>query len=223
MSENKDKLLEHDYDGIQELDNDLPRWWVGMFVGCIIWSVLYMGYYHIANIGYLSDDEYKLELDASYVRPAQLDAKLLGFLPEYHSPNYSPNGDLTPWQIAQGLNLPAYVELNRDDDTTVYIALVDEESLTEGHTVFVRNCASCHGNLGEGGVGPNLTDDYWLHGNDITSVVKSIGYGYPTKGMISWRGMIKPEQILMVASHVQTLKGTNPPNPKAPQGDLVTE
>lgn len=223
MTDNKDKLLDHDYDGIKELDNDLPRWWLGLFYFSIVWAVLYMMYYHVTGLGYSQEEEYLSEMNPNYVRVEPANAKLLGLLPEYHIPNYKPGGDFTPRKALLGEDLEPYVEMTRESDTTAYVALTDQASLATGQDLFVKNCASCHGNLGEGGVGPNLTDQYWLHGSDITDVVKSVGYGYPTKGMIAWRGMLKPEQILLVASHVVTLRGTNPPNQKAPQGELVTE
>lgn len=218
-----DKLLDHDYDGIQELDNDLPRWWLGLFYFTIVWAVIYMLYYHVTGLGYLQDEEYLAEMDPNYVRVEPADAKLLGVFPEYRTPNYNPAGDFTPRKAILGEDVEPFVEMTRESDTSIYVALTDPAALATGQDLFVKNCASCHGNLGEGGVGPNLTDQYWLHGSDITSVVKSVGYGYPTKGMIAWRGMLKPDQILTVSSHVLSLIGTNPPNPKAPQGDLVTE
>lgn len=223
MNDDKDKLLDHDYDGIQELDNDLPRWWLGLFYFSIIWGTLYFVYYHVTGIGYTSTEQYLAEMDPNYQRVQPLDAKFLGIIPQYRSPEYTPGGDYTPRKALMGQGIAAYVELSRDADTTQYAALTDPASLKTGHEIFIKNCASCHGNLGEGGVGPNLTDDYWLHGDGITNIVKTIGYGVPAKGMISWRGLLKPDQILMAASHVLTLRGTNPPKAKAPQGELVTD
>jgi len=216
-----DKLMDHDYDGIKELDNDLPRWWTYLFYATIIWAVLYMLYYHVFDIGYLSSDEYKKEMNPAYVRPASADARLLGILPEYHSPMYNPNGDWTPLKGSSGAKVEEYVELTAESDTITYAAVDDAASLEEGDQIFQKYCAQCHGKLGEGGIGPNLTDDYWIHGGQFTDIVKSIKYGYPAKGMISWRGTLNSEQIIKAASHVATLRGTNPPNAKAPQGELV--
>ncbi len=223
MSENQDKLLSHDYDGIRELDNDLPRWWVWLFYLCIIWSVLYLLYFHVFHIGYLSADEYNKEMDPTYVRVSEADLKFWGVLDEYHSPLFNPAGDMTPRKALLMKGESAFAVVTRESDTTTYVALTDEESIAAGKKIFTQNCVSCHGTFGEGGIGPNLTDDYWLHGAGMTNVTKSVMYGYPSKGMISWRGFLKPEQILQVASYVLTLRGTNPPNPKAPQGDLVAE
>ena len=82
------------------------------------------------------------------------------------------------------------------------------------------NCAVCHGQLGEGGVGPNFTDAYWVHGGDIKDLFRTIKYGVPEKGMISWSSQLRPAEMQKVASYILTLQGTDPPNQKAPEGEL---
>lgn len=223
MAEYKDELLEHEYDGIQEMDNNLPKWWLYLFVFTIGWAILYMLYYHLFNIGYLQEDEYRREMDANYVRVSQSDLKVLGILPEYHSPYFNPGGDVTPRSLFTSSQKGVRIIMTAANDTITYMALTDPVSLADGRTIFLKDCAQCHGKLGEGGVGPNMTDDYWLHGADISSIVRSIKYGYPSKGMVSWLGTLKEEDIIKTASFVQTLRGTNPPNARAPQGDLITE
>ena len=218
-----DKLLDHEYDGIRELDNDLPRWWLWLFYLTIVWGVVYFVYYHVIDAGYLQADEYRLEMDPNYDRVATEEPKFMGLLKEYHSPLFVPGGDMTPRKLLLAGPQETFVEVSRESDTVVYTALADELSLAGGKEVFLKNCISCHGASGEGGIGPNLTDRYWLHGADMTSMVKSVKYGYPAKGMISWRGFLKSDQIIQVSSYVMTLKGTNPPNGKAPQGELVEE
>jgi cytochrome c oxidase cbb3-type subunit 3 len=101
--------------------------------------------------------------------------------------------------------------------------MADATGIAEGDKLFHSNCYACHGAKGEGGVGPNLTDKYWLHGGTINDVFKTIKYGWPDKGMQSWEKMYSPVQIKNLASYIKTLAGTNPPNPKAPQGDLFVE
>jgi cytochrome c oxidase cbb3-type subunit 3 len=221
MMESDDKLMDHNYDGIKELDNDLPGWWMYLFYITIIWSALYMFYYHVFDIGYLSPDEYKKEMNSAYVRPAAENARLLGLLPEYRSPLYNPNGDWTPLREASGIKVEAYVEYTTESDTITYVAVEEASALETGNQLYQKNCAQCHGRLGEGGIGPNLTDSYWIHGGTFSDVVKSVKYGYPAKGMIPWRGNLNPEQIIQVSSHIAALRGTDPPNAKAPQGDLV--
>ena len=218
--EDKDKMTDHEYDGIRELDNDLPRWWLYMFYISIVIAVVYMFYYHVFDIGYLSADEYKKEMDPNYQRVKEADAKLLGVFHEYHSPYYNP-GETTP--ASEAGDRGEYVELSAASDTMTYLALTEAAAIESGKKVYDKNCVQCHGKLGEGGIGPNLTDEYWLHGGDVTDIVKTIKYGFPAKGMVAWRGTIRPEQILEVSSYIKTIHGTNPPNAKGPQGDLVSE
>jgi cytochrome c oxidase cbb3-type subunit III len=104
-------------------------------------------------------------------------------------------------------------------DTANLVAMTDEASLNAGKEVFTKNCVACHLAQGQGLVGPNLTDEFWIHGCSIQKIVATITIGVPDKGMISWKDQLNPEQIKQVASYILTLKGTNPPNPKAPQGD----
>ena len=101
------------------------------------------------------------------------------------------------------------------------VALTDPASLEAGNAIFQKNCASCHGNAGQGGIGPNMTDDYWIHGAGMDNMVHTIKVGVPAKGMISWQPVLSEEEILQVASFILALHGTNPPSPKKPQGDKV--
>jgi cytochrome c oxidase cbb3-type subunit 3 len=100
--------------------------------------------------------------------------------------------------------------------------LVSEATLLESaKAVYVQNCQACHGSAAEGGVGPNLTDEYWLHGGSVQAIFKTIKYGVPQKGMIAWQQKLKPDEIQNVASYILSLQGTNPANGKEPQGDKV--
>jgi cytochrome c oxidase cbb3-type subunit 3 len=101
--------------------------------------------------------------------------------------------------------------------------LVKEEPLlAQAKTIYEQNCQACHGAAGEGGVGPNLTDEYWLHGGDVKEVFKTIKYGIPQKGMIAWQQKLKPDEIQSVASYILSLQDTHPANAKEPQGEKVT-
>jgi cytochrome c oxidase cbb3-type subunit 3 len=100
------------------------------------------------------------------------------------------------------------------------VLLTDDESLSSGEDIFETNCVVCHLSKGQGLVGPNLTDDYWIHGGSLEDIVRTITDGVPAKGMISWKTQISSRQILEVASYITTLRGTNPPDPKAPEGEL---
>ncbi len=95
------------------------------------------------------------------------------------------------------------------------------ESIAAGQAIFTQNCAACHGGVGEGGIGPNLTDDYWLHGGELKDVFKTVKYGVLDKGMVPWEQSLTPGQIAEVSNYILTLRGTNPPNAKEPQGEKV--
>ena len=97
------------------------------------------------------------------------------------------------------------------------------QDLAKGKELFAASCAACHGQKGEGLVGPNLTDEYWLHGGSIGDVFKIIKYGVPAKGMVAWDKQLNPLQMQQVSSYILSLQGTNPPNAKEPQGDKVVQ
>jgi len=191
--------FEHEYDGIRELDNVLPPWWLWMFYATIVFSIIYLVHYHISpikafeNIGFIGpgvgqEELYKMEMEQA----------------EKEKQAY----------LAQMAN-----KVNEENVT----ALTDPAEIAEGKNIFLTNCATCHGKEGQGGAGPNLTDDYWLHGGGIKNVFKTIKYGVPQKGMIAWETQLSPKQIQQVASYILTLRGTNPPGAKEPQGELWKE
>jgi len=105
---------------------------------------------------------------------------------------------------------------------------IDENTIKEdtgssivsaGQSIYTANCVACHGDKGQGVVGPNLTDEFWLHGGKISNIFKTIKYGVPDKGMISWEKTLSPKQIADVSNYIISLKGSKPANGKAPQGD----
>lgn len=108
---------------------------------------------------------------------------------------------------------------DRVDENTVKV-LTASNDLDAGQEIFVEYCAACHGQQGEGGVGPNFADRYWIHGGTINDLFRTVRYGVPAKGMVSWEGQLSPRQIAQVSSYILTLEGTNPPNQKEPQGEL---
>lgn len=185
----KDIIMDHNYDGIQELDNDLPPWWKALFYACIVIAFGYLGVYHWWG-----------ETDGEPVSIA-----------EYHY-------DVKQAEIAKKEYLATMA--NAIDETNVEV-LTDAESIASGKSSYSANCLACHGGAGEGGVGPNLTDEYWLHGGDVKDIFKVIKYGVPAKGMLAWEAKFTPAQLQELASYILTLQGTNPPNGKAPQGDKV--
>jgi cytochrome c oxidase cbb3-type subunit 3 len=94
----------------------------------------------------------------------------------------------------------------------------DARAMAAAKEVFAVRCAVCHGPEGQGLIGPNLTDDYWLHGGTLVEIRRTISEGVPEKGMVPWKDQLKPEELSQMAAYVSALSGTNPPNPKPPQG-----
>ncbi|MCS6819203.1 MAG: c-type cytochrome, partial [Chitinophagales bacterium] len=186
VEKEKDILFDHEYDGIRELDNNLPPWWKYGFYITIIWSIIYLGYYHLFG-GPSSEDEYIASVEKG---KAEVEAYL------------------------------KKVAMNVDENT---VTLADASGIKEGKSIYESNCATCHGKMGEGNAGPNLTDDYWIHGGSLKDIFKTVKYGVVAKGMKSWQAELSPVDIRNVVSYVKTLRGTNPPNAKAPEGQLYQE
>jgi cytochrome c oxidase cbb3-type subunit 3 len=107
------------------------------------------------------------------------------------------------------------------DPAAALVAFTDAENLAAGKAIFTEKlCATCHGNLGEGNaIGPNLTDEFWIHGGSFQNIVDIITIGAPAKGMTPFKDQLKPEQIVQVSSYIASLKGSNPANAKAAQGE----
>jgi cytochrome c oxidase cbb3-type subunit III len=174
---NEPLLPGHDADGIRELDNLLPRWWVWLFYLTTIFAVVYMGYYHVFRAGDLQA--------AEYAKEAQRGEEIK-------------NASLARFESSIGTLAPEN----------------GQAILAKGQHVYLQMCAPCHRPDGGGLVGPNLTDDYWIHGSNYVDSVKTIVNGVPEKGMLTWRGVLKPNEIQEVASFIYTLRGTHPANPK---------
>jgi cytochrome c oxidase cbb3-type subunit 3 len=189
LEQEKDILLDHDYDGIRELDNPLPPWWVALFWITIIFAVIYWGYYHTFDKGMNQAEEYAYEMETA-------EDAVANFLSE------------------KGESV---------DESSV-TALTDEPALTRGKEIYDSKCVACH-NIDGGGntIGPNLTDNYWIHGGSIQDIFKTVKYGVPEKGMLSWETQLGPADIQKVSSYIKSLVGTIPADPRAPQGELYVE
>jgi cytochrome c oxidase cbb3-type subunit 3 len=97
----------------------------------------------------------------------------------------------------------------------------DEVAIEAGSAIYQTNCMPCHGAAGEGGIGANLTDAYWIHGNSYTSMFEIVTDGVLEKGMTPWGSILSVEERAQVVAYVASLQGTNPPNAKAPEGELI--
>ena len=184
----KDIDLSHDYDGIRELDNRLPPWWIAAFALTILFSAVYLWRYHVSHSAPLMIEELEISLKKAAEEKAAYLAK----------------------------------SANNVDESTV--AMLDAGGIAQGRQLFVQNCVACHGSDGQGAsVGPNLSDEYWLHGGSINDVFKTIKYGVVEKGMRSWKDDLSPMQMAQLASYIKSIQGQKFPNAREPQGNKYEE
>ena len=178
-------LLDHDYDGIKELDNNLPPWWVYLFYASIIFGVVYMVRFEV-----LGADNQEMELKKE-IAQAKIDVA------EY---------------------MKTAPDMMDEETVTVLTAAADLET---GKGIYTTNCAACHRADAGGQIGPNLTDDYWILGGGIKNIFHTlVNGGRDGKGMISWKGTLKPKEMQKVASYIMSLKGSDPKEAKAPEGEI---
>ncbi len=185
IEEEGEIIIDHNYDGIKELDNKLPPWWVYLFYATIIFGVVYLARFHIFG-GYDQDLEYEREVAAAQAA-----------IEEYK-------------KTAKDLV-----------DVNTVVLLTEASDLNAGKAIFEVNCVVCHMADGGGGIGPNLTDEYWISGGGIKNVFNTISEGGRAgKGMVAWKQTLKPAEMAQVASYLLTFQGTTAANPKAPEGEI---
>lgn len=180
-----DNLLDHNYDGIQEYDNPMPRWWVWIFWATIAFAVLYYFDFTGRIRGPGNVREYEAQLsDAARRWP-------------------------TPAETV--------------DPSALAVLARQPQALADGQAVFASTCAVCHRPDGGGLIGPNLTDEYWIHGATLLDIRRTVADGVLDKGMPGWSKTLKPDQVNAVAVYVASLGDTHPKDPKPPQGVKVDE
>lgn len=185
IEEEGEIILDHNYDGIRELDNRLPPWWIYLFYITIVFGVVYLVRFHIFN-DYDQQTEFEQEMAEARIA-----------IEEYK-------------KTAKDLIDVNTVEL-----------LTEASDLNAGKVIFEGNCAVCHMNDGGGGIGPNLTDDYWILGGGIRNVFNTVSEGGRSgKGMVAWKTSLKPSEMAQVSSYILSLHGTTPANPKNPEGEI---
>ncbi len=178
-----DRLIKgHSYDGIQELDNDLPPWWKWLFYITVAIGIVYLIRLWVFEADDLiQEKEFEKEMaEAASMMPAQ--------------------SQTTEFEL---------------------VVLTDEVSLANGKATFDKICSVCHLADGGGLVGPNFTDDYWIHGNSLEEIWAIVENGVLEKGMIAYKDQLSPQQRLEVINYIISLHGTTPANPKAPEGELL--
>lgn len=180
--------LHHDYDGIRELDNNIPAWWKYAFYGTIVIGAVYMYRMFVSNT---MPDQITELIHANQVAQLQMDEYLKN-------------------------------SANNIDEKTV--VMQDAAGVTSGAKIYIdKGCNACHGAKGEGGVGPNLTDEYWIHKGSIKDIFYSVKYGWPEKGMKAWNTDLSPQEIAQVSSYIKSIHGTKPANAKEPQGEIYND
>ncbi|WP_367865820.1 cbb3-type cytochrome c oxidase N-terminal domain-containing protein [Pedobacter sp. WC2423] len=187
LEEEKNLVMEHKFDGIAELNNPTPAWFMILFYGTIIFAIGYLLTYDVLGFGKSQEEEYIAEIE-------QAAESKVAFL-------------ANPANVKNAVN-----ENNMEQSK-------DEAVIKNGASLFANRCTPCHGEHAEGLVGPNLTDEYWLHGGKAKDVFKTIKYGVPEKGMIAWEKSLSAQQISDLTNYVLSLKGTKPAGAKAPQGN----
>lgn len=187
VEKEEDILLDHDYDGIKELDNSLPPWWKYGFYLTIVIGVFYIWYFHFGS------------------GPSQLE--------EFQA------------EVRKGeAEVAEYLAKSADNVDENSVVMLGDADIQAGMGLFGTNCVACHAADGGGNaVGPNLTDAYWLHGGSIKDIFTTVKYGWPAKGMKSWKDDFSPKQIAQLASYIKSLQGTTPAAPKEKQGELYIE
>ncbi len=188
VSQERDIELDHNYDGIKELDNKLPPWWLYSFYASIVFAAGYLFYYHILD-GDGQIQEYEKEVAS---------AKLA--IEEYRK------------------NAPDLV------DAQSVTLLTEQADLDAGARLYQTNCMACHAADLGGGIGPNLVDDHWILGGGVKNIFSTISEGGRAgKGMVAWKSILKPREIQQISSYIVSLEGTQPTNPKAPEGEVWTQ
>lgn len=190
MSDEKENLTKHDYDGIQEFDNPLPDWWLWTFFGTIIFAFLYWIHY---EFGGAPNQLAELKTDMAAIESLA-------------KSNHREHGD------------------GAESEEEFKKLLTNAQILAKGKEVYVGKCAACHGNDLQGLIGPNLVDDYWIHGKGkMTEIVDIVRKGVLDKGMPQWETMLKDDEVKAVVAFIYSMIGTKPANPKAPQGNKVAD
>lgn len=138
----------------------------------------------------------------------------MGYVPTYEEDLEAGQAELQAMRDQHQQASPAV------DATMLAAAAEDPAVVADGKAAFMTNCASCHGQKGEGLIGPNLTDEYWLHGAEMTEVYKVVKDGVTAKGMPAWGSILTQDEVVGVTAYIESIKDTNVSG-KEPQGEPV--
>ncbi|MBF0199218.1 MAG: c-type cytochrome [Planctomycetes bacterium] len=185
MEEQKDKLKEHTYDGIEEYDNPLPGWWSFIFLISFVFSIFYFYYYHISPVSTSVAQGYDNDVSEDLKR------------------RFSEIGELTA------------------DEETILKYMNEPKWLVAGESTFKAQCISCHGPRGEGMIGPNLTDDHYIHVNKLSDLARVINEGAANGAMPAWKHRLHPNEVVLMASYLANMRGKNIKGVRGPEGNEI--
>ncbi len=181
----KDVVMDHEYDGIKEYDNPTPGWWNLIFFATFVFSIWYFLYYHASTISTSVAQGFENDVTEDLRK------------------RFSTIGDLKP------------------DEPTMLKYMGNAEWKAVGASVFKTNCVSCHGPDAAGQVGPNLTDDNWKNVQQLADIPKVIANGAAAGAMPAWKTRLHPNEVVLVAAYVASLRGKNLPGPRGPEGVAI--
>jgi len=184
-TDERDVVLDHEYDGIREYDNPTPGWWNFIFIATFVFSIWYFLYYHASSISTSVAQGYENDVTEDLRK------------------RFSTIGDLKP------------------DEPTLVKYMANAEWKGVGAAVFKTNCVSCHGAEAAGQIGPNLTDEYWKNVKQITDIPQIILNGAAAGAMPAWKTRLHPNEVVLVAAYVASLRGKNLPGPRGPEGERI--
>lgn len=186
-ADEKHLLLDHDYDGIQELNHPLPKWWNFIFYVSIFWAIGYFVYYVMMG-GPSLKDEFSNEISEVKAKQAE------------------------------------YQKLNSAFSEVKFKEFNNPEKIAKGLEVFTANCVACHLEGGKGDVGPNLTDDSWIHIPGDAATVYNVTYkGVDDKGMPAWGEVLSSDDIYAVLAYLESIRNTFVKGGKEAQGEKVVQ
>ena len=190
----------HSFDGIEQLNNPLPKWWSTFFLLTIIWAFGYLALYGLGSwgglLGWKSSNQGILNLAESKAKTAASLTEGSNFLVQY-------DREVAAADTKYGPIFDAYAARSIEDLAT------DEKALKVGQRLFIQNCSQCHGSDARGTTGfPNLTDNDWLYGGSPEAIKETIMHGRIASGMMAWEGALGGEQgVKEVAAYVISLSG----------------
>ncbi len=132
------------------------------------------------------------------------------------------DGPSTDQELSEELAVIKTLDVDSSDSGNAFANLdeliKDTKNIEIGKKVFSEKCFMCHGDKGQGLIGPNMTDNFWIHGDKPKDILHIIQKGVPEKGMVPWEAVLSPEEQIAAVAFIKSLKGTNPPGAKASEG-----